>query len=198
MRPVRSQNRFEVLSEDARDGDAIDEAGEGVLVNDMLNWDRVREGVSEVLISDNDEEFVPQCSGQRRVMEFAEEMEREGNLPRRSPSSTSPSSSSSDSAGGEEVIFPRRRLRRGGARGTRVEIEPTVEEVRRAEAGLRPRQPPRPQAVPKQFCCVGAGCGQIFPDKVTLRHHFEIESVVCIPLLANHPRYHAYVRPVVV
>ena len=48
---VRSPNRFEVLSEDARDGDAIDEAGEGVLVNDMLNWDRVREGVSEVLIS---------------------------------------------------------------------------------------------------------------------------------------------------
>ena len=90
------------------------------------------------------------------------------------------------------MIFPRRRLRRGGARGRRVEIEPTVEEVRRAEAGLRPRQPPRPQAVPKQFCCVGAGCGQIFQDKVTLRHHFEIESVVCRPLLANHPRYHAY------
>ena len=76
---MRSPNRFEVLSDAARDGDAIDEAGEGVL-------GRVREGVSEVLISENDEEFVPQCSGQRRVMEFAEEMEREGNLPHRTPS----------------------------------------------------------------------------------------------------------------
>ena len=25
-----------------------------------------------------------------------------------------------------------------------------------------------------------------------MRHHFEIESVVCRPLLADHPRYHAY------
>ncbi len=48
---VRSPNKFELLSDAARDGDANDEAGEGVLVNGMLNWDRVREGVSEVLIS---------------------------------------------------------------------------------------------------------------------------------------------------
>ena len=66
-------------------------------------------------------------------------------------------------------------------------------EVRRVEAGLLPRlPPPRPQVAPKQLCCMSAGCGQIFLDKVSLRHHFEIESVGCRPVLANHPRYHAY------
>ena len=131
---VRSPNCFDGLIEDARDegaideefeagiqGDAIDEAGEGVLVNEMLNWDHVSEGVTQVLISDNEEEFMTQCSGQRRVMQFAEEVEREGNQPSPLPSYSPSGSSSDDSAGSEEAIIPtRRRNRRGGAR---VELE---------------------------------------------------------------------------
>ena len=117
---VRSPNHFDVLLEAARDegaieeeveagiqGDASDEAGEGVLVNEMLNWDHVSEGVgTRVLISDNEEEFMTQCSGQRRVMQFAEEVEREGNLPSPLPSSSPSGSSSDDSAGSEEAIIP--------------------------------------------------------------------------------------------
>ena len=185
----RSPNRFEVLLEAVRDegaideefeaglqGDAIDEAGEGVLVNEMLNWGQVSEGVTQVLISDNEEELGLQCSGQRRVMQFVAEgarfSEAVADQGRWSASASSGDSSSP------------------GSTGRSVAREPTVREHRRAAPG-RPVRPARAIASPLRLCCANH-CGKMFEGrkaKSELRHHFEIESVVCRPCEANYDHY---------